>query len=126
MKAKTALIIDDDAELCDELAEMLRDEGFRVKVAPDAFSGLALLTLGGYHIAVLDFKMPGMNGVELLKKARGSGTRTAVFMVSGKQFLEQQLQEEGLSGLVSGVLSKPFNPEVLLAKIRAVDARKPV
>ena len=126
MTGTRILLIDDDAELCEELADILGDEGFKVTVAPDAFEGVKLLASGSFDLAILDYKMPGLNGVEILKKARDLKAKTPVFLVSGRPFMEKLLEEEELSGLVSAVLSKPFDPEELLAKIRARTGPAPV
>ncbi|MFA6434683.1 MAG: response regulator [Elusimicrobiales bacterium] len=112
------LLIDDDAELCAELADLLRAEGFKVKIASDAFEGVKLLASGRFDAAVLDYKMPGLDGVEILKKAKDSKVKTAVFLVSGRPFMEELLAVEDLSGYVRSVVQKPFDPEYLLAKIK--------
>jgi DNA-binding response OmpR family regulator len=64
------LLIDDDEELCAELRELLEIEGFHVDTAFDGLQGLGNLQKGKYHIVVLDLKLPGLNGYEVLKTAR--------------------------------------------------------
>jgi len=118
MTSRKLLLIDDDAELCEELADILREYGYKVKIAPDAFKGETLLVSGRFDLAVLDYKMPGLTGVEILKRTSNSTVKTVILLVSGRPFMEKLLETENLSGRVSAVLYKPFAPEDLLAKIK--------
>ena len=64
------LIVDDERELSLILAEMLRDEGYEVSTASNAFKALALIEATAFHLVFLDVMMPIMNGLELLKNFR--------------------------------------------------------
>ena len=70
------LLIDDDVELLDMLAEYLKQEGFGVKVAHDGETGAAEALSGAYSIVVLDVMMPRLNGLETLKRIRAILRRT--------------------------------------------------
>ena len=118
MKNKKILLIDDDEELCNELAELLRSEGFTVENTPDPFDGKARIETTDYDLVILDYKMPELNGVDLLRIAKNKNPGTAVFMVTGRPFVEKFLEEERVSALVDAVISKPFSDDTLLSQIR--------
>ena len=64
------LVVDDEANARTALAELLRDEGFEVETAADAFKALGKYEAFAPHVVVTDLKMPGMDGIELVKKLR--------------------------------------------------------
>lgn len=112
------LIVDDDKELCAEISEILKDEGYRVETASDGAEGRLRIEEGSYDLILLDFKMPGLNGMELLKKIRAKNSGSRVFLISGRPFLDKLVAELGPSAGIDAVFSKPFDIELLLAKIR--------
>ena len=119
MDNKRILLIDDDAELCGELAEILQDEGYVVQNTSDSVEGERLIEQHEFDIALFDFKISGMSGMDLLKKIKHKRPETKVFLISGRPFLEKLLEEEKLSSLVAGIISKPFKIDILLEKIRS-------
>lgn len=114
---KKILLVDDDAELCQELADILRDEGYSVDNASHSLQGEAFLQKSAYDIYLFDYKMEDASGIDLLKKAKEINPSGRVFIISGRSFIEKLIQDEGVSHLVSGVINKPFNIEALLQKI---------
>jgi len=68
---------------------------------------------------LLDYRMPGLNGIELLEFIKNKNLRTKVFLVSGKPFVEKLLSDEDLSSVVTCFMKKPFDPKVLLENINA-------
>lgn len=123
--AKNILIVDDDVELCEELAELLRDEGFIVKTIFNGSDGKKEIESSGYDLLILDFKMPGLNGIEVLKEVKEKKPSCKFIVVSGKPHLEKTLEQEGLSAFVSGIMQKPFDVETLLKKINTCLSTKP-
>jgi DNA-binding response OmpR family regulator len=117
---KNILIIDDDHELCEEMAEILRDEGYLVDTAFDSIRGEEMVKTKSQDIIILDFKLPGLNGVELLKIIKTTKPATAVFLVTGRPFIEKLLQDEKLEKAVAGVMNKPFDIQLLLDKIKTL------
>ncbi|MBI4351756.1 MAG: response regulator [Elusimicrobia bacterium] len=117
------LLIDDDAELCAELAETFREEGYLVDSTSDSAEGSVLIKKNNYDVAVFDYKMRGLNGIDLLKLAKGLNPACAVFLVSGRAGIETLAKEERVSDLVAGIITKPFDVDELLRKIKtAVEA----
>ncbi len=115
---KKILLIDDDVQLCEEIAETLRDEGYFVDNTSDETQGEALIKNNIYDICLLDYKLSRLTGIELLKKIKQKSPRCAAFIVSGRPFIEKIIEEQNASSLVSGVIEKPFEIKDLLEKIR--------
>lgn len=118
MAKKKVLIIDDDLELSEEMAEILEAEGYSADTIPDGPGGIELIGKNIYDIFLLDFKIQGMTGLDLLKEIRKKDTKAAVFLVSGRPGLDAVLKAENLSDAVRGIIEKPFNTQLLLEKIR--------
>lgn len=114
MTAKKILIIDDDAELCDELSDIVAGEDYLVETVTDSARGLALIKKNIYNLVILDFKMPNLTAVDILKEVKEKNIKTKFIIVSGRPFLEAAIKKENLLDMVSAIISKPFNPETLL------------
>ncbi len=114
------LVIDDDAELCELLAELLGQEGYAVESARDAISGLARAQEGPFTLVVLDVMLPGLNGFEVLTRLRRS-SRVPVLMLTARG--EDVDRIVGLEMGADDYLPKPFNPRELVARVRALHRR---
>ncbi|MCA1937647.1 MAG: response regulator, partial [Dechloromonas sp.] len=77
------LLIDDDVELAGMLADYLRRDGFAVDLAHDGESGVQAALSGNFAIAVLDVMMPGISGIEALRRIR-AGSRMPVLMLTAR------------------------------------------
>ncbi len=120
MPALTILIIDDDADLCGEIAESLQARGYRARPVPDPAEAERLLAERAFDIVILDYKMPGADGVSLLKRIKALRPRTSVIMITGRPFMDKFLREEQVSALVAGLLTKPFDERELLRIVARV------
>ncbi|WP_437826153.1 response regulator transcription factor [Sorangium sp. So ce1153] len=114
------LVIDDDAELCELLAELLGQEGYAVESARDAISGLARAREKQFTLVVLDVMLPGLNGFEVLTRLRQS-SRVPVLMLTARG--EDVDRIVGLEMGADDYLPKPFNPRELVARVRALHRR---
>src|SRR5215475_7162873 len=76
------LVVDDDADTCRNLADILADLGYRVDIAHDGPSALELVRKNPYDVALLDFKMPGMNGLDLYREVKKLRAGTVAIIVS--------------------------------------------
>lgn len=116
MAAQRVLVIEDDPDTQQMLMVILRSEGYDVLSAGSGPLGLELLRKMGPDLVILDWMLPGMDGLEVLRRAREiSGV--PVVMLTAKAG-----STDKISGLDTGAddyLSKPFEPEELLARIRA-------
>ncbi len=125
---KRLLIIDDDEELCAELGEMLRREGFDVDIVFDGARGESLIGLGRYHLVILDLKLPGMTGYEVLRKVRQRAASIKIFVLSGRPIGGplgrgdgndyQKEHEEDILSMADAVMNKPFAVDIFLNKVR--------
>lgn len=118
MAIRRILIIDDDIEFSEELAESLKEEGYFADCTSDPFKGEELIRSDGYDTVLLDYKMPGLSGIDILKKLKAHGIRKRIFIVTGKPLAESALKEENLSDAISGIISKPIDFGDLLEKIK--------
>jgi DNA-binding response OmpR family regulator len=100
------LIIDDDQDLCGELAEFVEGIGLKTVLAHDGVSGLGALNEYVPKVALIDVQMPAMNGIELVRKAREAHPEVSLVLMSGadKSELEKLFGDE--KRLI--VLSKPL------------------
>src|SRR4029079_17341429 len=76
------LVVDDEANARTALAELLRDEGYEVETAADAFKALGKYESFTPHVVVTDLKMPGMDGIELVKKIRAMEDPASVVVMT--------------------------------------------
>lgn len=116
MTAKV-LLIDDDTRLHELLASYLKQNGFQVAVAEDGRKGLAALEAGAFDAVLLDVMMPGMDGIEVVKRIRNK-SRIPVLMLTAKG--DETDRVVGLELGADDYIAKPFSPRELLARLRAV------
>jgi two-component system response regulator CpxR len=111
------LIIDDDRELCDMVAEYLGKEGFKVEAVYNGEQGLKRALSGEHDLVLLDVMLPGLNGFDLLRKLRASSNIRVVLLTARGEDVDRIV---GLEIGADDYLPKPFNPRELLARIRAI------
>ena len=121
MKTKSILIIDDDLDFCEQLMDALTFEGHSVLYANDPVKGEQLIREGNHDIVLLDFKMPILCGVDILKNLKSDNIRKRIFMVTGGFFIEKALKEENVFDMVSGIIPKPIDFKYLITKINEED-----
>ena len=111
------LVIDDDIELCNLVSRYLTHEGFQVECINGGADGAEQALSGNYALVVLDVMMPGLNGFDVLRQIRAT-SRIPVLMLTAKgDALDRVL---GLEMGADDYLPKPFNPQELAARIRAI------
>ena len=111
------LIIDDDVDLCDLLAESLRRQGFLVATVHDGIAGLERALSNEFALIVLDLMLPGLDGSEVLKRIR-SRCNVPVIILTAKGEAKDRIV--GLESGADDYLAKPFNPRELSARMQAV------
>ena len=116
------LMIDDDRELCDMVAEYLAPEGFEVETIHSGEAGLQRALAGGHGLILLDVMLPRLNGFELLRQLRASSNTRVLLLTARGEDVDRIV---GLEIGADDYLPKPFNPRELLARIRAI-LRRPL
>src|SRR5271157_1633461 len=111
------LIIDDDVELCELVGEYLTPEGFQLEAIHDGPRGLDRGLSGEHAIVVLDIMLPGMNGLDVLRKLRAHSRIPVLILTARGDDVDRIV---GLEIGADDYLAKPFNPRELLARIRAI------
>lgn len=113
------LLVDDDAELCELLAEFLNNDGFEVSHCQSGASALEYLNEEKClpNVAVLDIMMPNMNGLELLQSIRAQHNLPVIMLTGRGDDIDRIL---GLEMGADDYMAKPCNPRELAARLRAV------
>jgi len=109
------LVVDDELIVRDSLKEWLEEEGFAVEMAASGSEALDQLTKQEYQLMLLDIKMPGMDGVEVLQKARESFADINVIMMTAYATVETAVEAMKIGAL--DYLIKPFDPETLIPMV---------
>lgn len=111
------LVIDDDIEMTEMLGEYLEPEGFAVEVCHDGDSGLKKALQGGWLLVVLDVMLPRINGLELLRRLRGMSHVPVLMLTARGDSVDRVV---GLETGADDYLPKPFDPQELVARVRAI------
>lgn len=111
------LLVEDEEKLCRMLELELQYEGYQVDKALDGRAGLEKALAGGYQLLLLDIMLPGLSGMELLRRLRKSGDQTPVIMLTARDAVTDKVA--GLDAGANDYITKPFAIEELLARIRA-------
>jgi DNA-binding response OmpR family regulator len=111
------LIVDDDVELCGLLVERLSPEGFAIEAVHDGPRGLERALTQEHALVVLDVMLPGMGGLEVLRRLRAQSPVPVLILTARGEDVERIL---GLEIGADDYLPKPFNPRELIARIRAI------
>jgi DNA-binding response OmpR family regulator len=105
------LLIDDDQSWLNALAEFLHSKGLSVLTAQGPIQGLEILSEHPVSLVVLDFRMPGMTGLEILRKLRKQGNKATVLVLSSEE--NPQLELEVLAEGAAAFLSKSLAPALI-------------
>lgn len=111
------LVIDDDVELCELVAEYLEPDGYQVEAINDGNAGVNRALSGEHALVVLDYMLPGLNGFEVLRQVRAASLVPIVMLTARGDDMNRIV---GLQLGADDYLPKPFNPLELVARINAV------
>lgn len=111
------LLVDDDKELCAMMKEFFAEAGHRLDCEHDGRRGLAAAASGTYNLAVLDVMLPVFDGFTVLQHLRRRSDLPVIILTARVQHRDRIL---GLNAGADDYLLKPFDPDELLARIRAV------
>ncbi len=113
----TIALVDDDKNILTSLSVALEAEGFAVRTYSDGGEALKALTAQPADVAILDIKMPRMDGMELLGHLRKSGAMPVIFLTSKDDEVDEVL---GLRMGADDYIKKPFSQRLLVERIRAL------
>lgn len=120
------LVVDDSVELCEEITDILTEEGYEVNSVHDGLAGIKLIMENRYDLVLLDLKMPGIDGFCVLKDLRSRGSEIKIIVVTAKPLASDLLETEGgltkkeyeTLKLANSVIAKPYDPGHLMAEIK--------
>jgi len=118
------LVVEDDDDFAMTLVDGLTLERHTVERAADGAECVELLRLAEYDVIVLDWNLPGMQGIDVLRTFRAGGGKTPILMLTGKGTVQDK--EQGLDTGADDYLTKPFDMRELVARVRALLRRREV
>jgi general secretion pathway protein E len=107
------LIVDDDANLCETLSDILEEKGYRVVVAYDGPKAIEEVKNQDFDLALIDIVMPGMNGIEVLREIKAINPQVTTMLITGHTALGGSVSEAIEAG-VDGVLYKPLDIDAII------------
>lgn len=111
------LIIEDEINIARVLQLELEHEGYAAEIARDGIEGLAKATAGGWDLILLDVMLPGLNGIEVLRRIRRQDEQVPILLLTARDSIPDKVA--GLDQGANDYITKPFEMEELLARIRA-------
>jgi len=114
-------LVDDDRNILTSVSIALQQEGFVTRVYSDSALALKAIAENPPDLGVFDIKMPGMDGMELLRRVRETSSVPVIFLTSKDDELDEAL---GLAMGADDYISKPFSQRLLIARIRAILRRQ--
>ena len=116
------LIVDDEIRLSEALAQIMNENKYITDVVNDGAAGYDYAMSGIYDVIILDVMLPKMNGFEVVRKMRENKEKTPVILLTAKDEISDKVT--GLDCGADDYLTKPFSPEELLARVRALSRRQ--
>lgn len=111
------LLVEDEAKLARFVELELSSDGYQVMVAHDGMTGLSIARETTFDLAILDWMLPGLTGVELCRRLRATGNKIPIILLTARDEVSDRVQ--GLDAGADDYMVKPFSIEELLARIRA-------
>ncbi|HKQ11471.1 MAG TPA: response regulator transcription factor [Rhizomicrobium sp.] len=110
-------LVDDDKNILASVSLLLEQEGYHVRTYSDGAAALTALTTTPPDLAILDIKMPRMDGLELLRRLRQAQDLPVIFLTSKDEEIDELM---GLNAGADDYIRKPFSQRLLLERVRAV------
>ncbi len=115
------LVVEDDSKVASFVARALQEEGHQCDVASDGLEGERQGRLSHYDVIVLDWILPGLDGLSVCRSLRRAGVRTPVMMLTARDEVGERVL--GLDAGADDYVVKPFALEEFLARVRALGRR---
>lgn len=122
MKGARILLVDDEAEFTENMSRLLENRGYQVTAADDGESAIKALGQDRYDVMVLDLKMPGMDGITTLRKAKALQLFTETLILTGHGSIDTALEAMKLGAY--DYLTKPCEVDELVEKIEGAWKKK--
>jgi two-component system, OmpR family, copper resistance phosphate regulon response regulator CusR len=117
------LLVEDNLDLATIVADSLRAERHTVESVADGKVALDYLLIAEFELVLMDWNLPGLSGIEIIKQYRASGGKAPIIMLTGKSSINDK--EQGYDVGADDYLPKPFDTRELILKIRALLRRLP-
>lgn len=111
------LLVEDEVKLARFVELELTSEGYQISVAHDGIAGLTLARESSPDLAILDWMLPGLPGLELCRRLRATGNKLPVILLTARDEISDRVA--GLDAGADDYVVKPFSIEELLARVRA-------
>ena len=115
------LVIEDERDLCEDIAKKLRLSGYEADTCVDGEAALELLAVERYDLVLLDLNLPKVDGMTVLRTLREHDQETGVLILSARSEISDKV--DGLDAGANDYLSKPFHLEELEARVRSLTRR---
>lgn len=112
------LVVEDEVKVAAFVQQALREEGHAVDVAADGSDGLRFALSAEYDLVILDWLLPGRDGLSVCRSLRGAGQRVPILMLTARDAIDDRIT--GLDTGADDYLTKPFALGELLARVRAL------
>ena len=116
------LVIEDERDLCEDIAKKLRLSGYEADTCFDGEAALELLAVEKYDLVLLDLNLPKVDGMTVLRTLREHDQETGVLILSARSEISDKV--DGLDAGANDYLSKPFHLEELEARVRSLTRRR--
>ncbi len=111
MAEKKILVVDDEAHILVTLKKMLIKEGYDVRTAASSEEALVMVAQEGFHLVLVDIRMPGQNGIQLCEQIRKKHSRMIILALSG--YVTEHEQEKIRECGFNGYLNKPIKRRII-------------
>ena len=116
------LVVEDERRLADALCQLAKEQKYQAEAVYDGDDGLAYAESGQYDVIVLDVMLPGLSGFEVVKRLREQKISTPVLLLTARDEVTDKVT--GLDCGADDYMTKPFSPQELLARLRALLRRQ--
>ena len=116
------LIVEDETHLADALGQIMTEQKYAVDVVYNGTDGLDYALSGIYDVIVLDVMLPGMNGFDVVRALRAQKNATPVLLLTARDEIRDKVS--GLDCGADDYMTKPFSPDELTARVRALSRRQ--
>ncbi|MFO7912050.1 MAG: response regulator [Desulfotignum sp.] len=120
--SEKVLLVDDEKDFLDIMSERMQARGMTVKTADSADKAMAMLKNESFDAIVMDFKMPGMDGIQALKNIKDQKPELQIILLTGYATVEKTVEAMKIGA--TDLLEKPADLEALAAKIKQAKTEK--